>query len=274
MKKAKELIQKNLKLVDVVVELLDARIPMSSRNPQTDQMVGEKPRIIALNKADLADKNLNVVWINYFKKFGMNAISVNSLQGQGLDKLVLEIQRAAKPKMDSLSKKGMCKRPVRVMIIGIPNVGKSSMINRLIGKRSTKVGDRPGVTKGQQWIRLKGNIELLDTPGILWPKFENEIVGLKLAFTGSIKDEILDMETVALKFIEYVSMRYPESIQARYKLNRISTNPLENMENIAKNRGCIIAGGKIDYARVANVIIDEFRSGKLGEITLEMPNDF
>ncbi|QXM05771.1 ribosome biogenesis GTPase YlqF [Crassaminicella indica] len=273
MKKTKELIQQNLKLVDVVIELLDARVPISTRNPQIDKIIVGKPRVIVLNKSDLANSRVTHEWIKYFKESGINAIPVNSLTGAGLDKLMTEVHNAAKDKMDERIKKGMRVRPVRAMIVGVPNVGKSSIINRLTGKKSAKTGDRPGVTRGKQWVRLKGNIELLDTPGILWPKFEDQNVGLKLAFTGSIKDEILDIETIALRLIEYLCEKYPEYMKERYKLKDIEEDGLMNMENIAKNRGCIISGGRIDYTRVAKVVIDEFRSGKIGKITLETPDD-
>nr|WP_281426041.1 ribosome biogenesis GTPase YlqF [Crassaminicella profunda] len=273
MKKTKELIQQNLKLVDVVVELLDARLPISSRNPQIDEIVVGKPRVIVLNKSDLANKKVTNEWIAYFKKSGTNAIAVNSMNGSGLDKLMTELEETVKEKMEKRIEKGMRKRPVRAMIVGIPNVGKSSIINRLTGKKSAKTGDKPGVTRGKQWVRLKGNIELLDTPGILWPKFEDQNVGLKLAFTGSIKDEILDIETIALRLIEYLCEKYPKYMIERYKLKEIEEDGLMNMENIAKNRGCIMSGGRIDYTRVANIVMDEFRSAKIGKITLETPED-
>lgn len=273
MKKTKELIQENLKLVDVVIELVDARIPISSRNPIIDEIVSTKPRVMVLNKSDLAHSDTTYQWIQYFNNLQIKAIPVNSLNGEGLNKLVLAVQSAAKPKMDALIKKGMRPRPVRAMIVGVPNVGKSSIINRLTGKKSAKTGDKPGVTRGKQWVRLKGNIELLDTPGILWPKFEDQIVGLKLAFTGSIRDEILDIDTLGLRLIEYLCMKYPTYMEKRYKLANIDEDGLKNMEQIAKNRGCIISGGNVDYTRTANIVIDEFRSGKIGKITLESPND-
>ena len=273
MKKTKELIQNNLKLVDVVVELLDARIPLSSRNPQIDSVITDKPRIIALNKSDLANPKITQEWIRYFQSTGIHAMPINALSGYGLDKFLIEIELAAKPKMEALQARGIRKRPVRVMIVGIPNVGKSSLINRLTGKKSAKVGDKPGVTKGKQWVRLKGNIELLDTPGILWPKFEDELVGLKLAFTGSIKDEVLDIETISLKLIEYLCTHYPNHMVERYKLDSINEEAIVNMEMIAKKRGCILSGNKIDYSRVSNLIIDEFRSGKIGNISLETPEE-
>ena len=274
MKKTKELIQENLKLVDVVIELLDARIPMSSRNPQIDELVERKPRVVALNKSDLADPQITRKWVNYFAAQGINAVPVNSMTGEGLDKMIALVEEAAKEKMDALINKGMRKRAVRSMIVGIPNVGKSSIINRLTGKKSAKTGDKPGVTKGKQWVRLRGNIELLDTPGILWPKFENQQVGLKLAFTGAIKDEILDIETIALHLVAYLVREYTNQIKERYKLSEIFLDNLDNLERIAKNRGCIFSGGRIDYSRTANLILDEFRSGKIGKITLEKPEDY
>ncbi|MCT4618592.1 MAG: ribosome biogenesis GTPase YlqF [Marinisporobacter sp.] len=273
MKKTKELIQQNLKLVDVVVELLDARVPISSRNPQIDEIIIGKPRVIVLNKSDLANSKVTNEWVRYFKSEGIHAIPVNSMNGSGLDKLMAELEATVKEKMEKRIEKGMRRRPVRAMIVGIPNVGKSSIINRLTGKKSAKTGDKPGVTRGKQWVRLKGNIELLDTPGILWPKFEDQNVGLKLAFTGSIKDEILDIETIALRLIEYLGEKYPEYMIERYKLKEIEEDGLMNMESIAKNRGCIMSGGRIDYTRVANIVMDEFRSAKIGKITLEAPED-
>ncbi|MEW9122526.1 MAG: ribosome biogenesis GTPase YlqF [Thermotaleaceae bacterium] len=274
MKKTKDLIRENLKLVDVVVELLDARIPMSSRNPQIDELVEKKPRVIVLNKSDLADPRFTRQWIDYFNKCKIQAIPVNAMTGDGLDKLTLLIEEAVREKMEALEKKGLRKRAVRTMIVGIPNVGKSSMINRLTGKKSAKTGDKPGVTKGKQWVRLRGNIELLDTPGILWPKFEDQQVGLKLAFTGAIKDEILDIETVALRLVGYLVETYREQIMERYKLDIVTEEELENLEAIAKNRGCIFSGGRMDYTRTANLILDEFRSGKIGRVTLERPEEF
>ncbi len=272
MKKTIELIQSNLKLVDVVIELLDARIPNSSRNPKIDLIVADKPRVITLNKSDLANTAVTSSWINYFKNRGINGVPINSITGFGLENLLDEAEEAARPKLEALVDKGIRKRPVRAMIVGIPNVGKSSLINRLTGKKSAKTGDRPGVTKGKQWVRLKGNIELLDTPGVLWPKFEDEDVGLKLAFTGSIKDEVLDIETVALKLIDYLCKEFSPLIIERYKLDGVQENAIDNMDAIAKKRGCILGGGKIDYSRVATLVLDEFRSGKIGKISLESPD--
>ncbi|WP_053957504.1 ribosome biogenesis GTPase YlqF [Inediibacterium massiliense] len=274
MKKTKELIQQNLKLVDVVVELLDARIPLSSRNPQIDDIVSKKPRVIILNKSDLANTNQTRKWMEYFKSKGLCAVSVNTMNGLGFNELTQAIHDAFKEKANQMIEKGMKVRPVRVMIVGVPNVGKSSLINRLTGKKSAKTGNKPGVTRGKQWVRLKGNIELLDTPGILWPKFEDQNVGLKLAFTGAIKDDILDIETIALRLIEFLSENYPDDLMERYKLDELDEQGIDNMDKIAKKRGCILSGGRIDYTRVANIVIDEFREGKIGRITLETPNDF
>ncbi|MFZ5966359.1 MAG: ribosome biogenesis GTPase YlqF [Bacillota bacterium] len=273
MKKTKELIKENLKLVDVVIELLDARIPLSSRNPQIDEILGNKPRVIVLNKSDLADPSITNQWIKFFVSENIAAVPVNAMNGDGLDKLIHEIHNSTKEKINKLLEKGIKTRPIRAMIVGIPNVGKSSIINKLTGKKSAKTGDKPGVTKGKQWVRLRGNIELLDTPGILWPKFEDQQIGFKLAFTGSIKDEILDIETIALKLIEFLSTYYPVSLMERYKLDSIEEEPLTNMENIGKSRGCILSGGRIDYLRISNIVLDEFRSGKLGFISIEKPND-
>ncbi|MCT4594960.1 MAG: ribosome biogenesis GTPase YlqF [Anaeromicrobium sp.] len=273
MKKTKELIQKNLKLVDVVIELVDARNPLSSRNPQINEIVQNKPKVIVLNKSDLANPAISKEWVEYFKKEGYKVVEVDTISGKGLDKVTKMSNEAVEDKMKAREEKGMNRRAIRAMIVGIPNVGKSSIINRLTGKKSAKTGDRPGVTKGKQWVRLKGNIELLDTPGVLWPKFEDLNVGLKLAFTGSIKDEVLDVETVALRLIEYLCRYYPDNIKERYKLDTIEEEPLDNMENIAKKRGCILGKGRIDYTRVANIILDEFRASTIGRISLERPNE-
>jgi ribosome biogenesis GTPase A len=274
MKKTKELIQENLKLVDVVLELLDARIPISSRNPDIDKIITNKPRIIVLNKKDLADQDITNRWIRFFEKLGFKAIPINTLNGEGFNNLLLEIKSVAKTKMDQLVQKGMRARPIRVMIVGVPNVGKSSLINRFTKRKSTKTGNKPGVTKGKQWVRVKGNIELLDTPGILWPKFEDRATGLKLAFTGCIKDEVLDIETLALELLNYLSEEHSVYLIKRYQLNGIGTDSLENLNNIAIKRGCVFSRNRIDYERTARMIIDEFRNGKIGKITLEDPEDF
>lgn len=271
MKKTKDLLKEQLKLIDVIFELLDARIPLSSKNPLIDEIIGDKPRVIIFNKSDLADENVTRQWIEYYNTQGLKAIAVDTISGKGLREITTAAENAVKEKMDALKAKGRRARAIRIMIVGVPNVGKSSILNRLAGRKSAKTGDRPGVTKGKQWIRLRGNIELLDTPGILWPKFEEQEVALNLAFTGSIKDEIMDTETLALKLLEKLWNKDYEKLVARYKLKGNSNIAIEIMDEIAKNRGCIISGGEIDYSRVANIILDEFRGGKIGKISLESP---
>ncbi|SDK44660.1 ribosome biogenesis GTPase YlqF [Natronincola ferrireducens] len=271
MKKTKELLKEQLKLVDVVFELLDARIPLSSKNPIIDETIGNKPKVIILNKSDLANDTITKQWIDYYKKQGRYALSLDTISGRGLREVTVAGENAVKEKMNALQEKGRRMRPVRIMIVGIPNVGKSSILNRLAGRKSAKTGDRPGVTKGKQWIRLKGNMELLDTPGILWPKFEDQEVALNLAFTGAIKDEIMDIETLALKLIEKLWLTDKEKLMDRYKVGEEASLPLEVMNEIAKNRGCILRGGEVDYSRTANMVLDEFRGGKIGKISLEKP---
>lgn len=273
MKKTKEMVQNNLKLVDVVIELLDARIPLSSKNPQIDELAQNKPRVVVLNKSDLSDKTKLNKWISYYQSKGIKAIPVDTLKGSGVNKIVEECKNVTKEKMDALKEKGRKERAIRVMIVGVPNVGKSSLINKLTGRKSTQTGDRPGVTKGKQWVRLKGNLELLDTPGILWPKFEDQNIALNLAFTRAIKDEILDIDTLGLKFIEKMSEIEPEKLKARYKLDSIGEEPLETMEMIGRKRGFILGKNELDYTRIAKTVLNEFREGKLGQITLETPDD-
>ena len=273
MKKTKEMVQNNLKLVDVVIELLDARIPLSSKNPEIDKLAHNKPRVVVLNKSDLSDRAKLNKWISYYQSKGIKAIPVDTLKGSGVNKIVEECKNVTKEKMDALKEKGRKERAIRVMIVGVPNVGKSSLINKLTGRKSTQTGDRPGVTKGKQWVRLKGNLELLDTPGILWPKFEDRKIALNLAFTRAIKDEILDIDTLGLKFIEKMSDIEPEKLKARYKLDSLGEEPLETMEMIGRKRGFILGRNELDYTRIAKTVLNEFREGKLGQITLEVPED-
>ncbi len=273
MKKTKELVKNNLKLVDVVVELLDARIPFSSRNPDIDRFVGDKPRVVVLNKSDISDPNKLNQWVDYYKKRGIKAIPVDTLKGKGINKIIEECKNETKEKMEALVKKGRIERPIRIMIVGIPNVGKSSLINKLTGRKSTQTGDKPGVTKGKQWVKLKGNLELLDTPGILWPKFEDEEVALKLAFCRAIKDEVLDVDTLGLRLIEKLMEIEPEKLKERYKLNELGETPLETMEMIGVKRGLILRRNELDYTRIATTVLNEFRDGKIGRITLEIPKD-
>lgn len=273
MKKTKEMVQNNLKLVDVVIELLDARIPLSSKNPEIDKLAHNKPRVVVLNKSDLSDRAKLNKWISYYQSKGIKAIPVDTLKGSGVNKIVEECKNVTKEKMDALKEKGRKERAIRVMIVGVPNVGKSSLINKLTGRKSTQTGDRPGITKGKQWVRLKGNLELLDTPGILWPKFEDQKIALNLAFTRAIKDEILDIDTLGLKFIEKMSEIEPEKLKARYKLDSLGEEPLETMEMIGRKRGFILGRNELDYTRIAKTVLNEFREGKLGQITLEVPED-
>ena len=265
MKKTRELIQENLKMVDLVIEVIDARIPVSSRNPIIDDLVKSKQRIIVLNKSDLSDEAANREWADEFRKDGSIVLQMNCMSGQGVNQLFKTLSRLQEEK----NKDQIRKKPLRMMIVGVPNVGKSSLINRMTGKKSAKTGDRPGVTKGKQWLALENGMQLLDTPGILWPKFEDPEVGLNLAFCGSIKDEILDMATLALELIKVLAADYPKLLMERYKLDGISEDGLENMEAIALKRGFILPGKRIDYERCAKTVLDEFRGGKIGSITLE-----
>ena len=274
MAKTRRMIQDNLKLVDVVIELVDARLPLSSRNPDVDKIIGSKPRIVVLNKADIADNSLTMKWLNYFKDKNIEAISANSQTGKGLKKELdnaIEIVLADKFKRDET--KGIQRHAVKMMVIGIPNVGKSSFINRLSGRAAAKTGDRPGITQTKQWIRIAGKYELLDTPGILWPKFENEYDAKKIAFTGGIKDEILDVEDLAYELLGYLKQSYMDSLLKTYNLNDSDSelNKYELLESIGRKRGCVISGGEVDTFRTANIIISDFRSAKLGRITLEEP---
>ena len=268
MKKTRELIQENLKLVDVVVELLDARIPFSSRNPIINDLVGNKTRIIVLNKSDLADPSISKEWKTYLETESTSVLILDSMHGSGVKELLKHMERL----QDKINEGRVRKKNLRFMIVGVPNVGKSSLINRLTGRKAAKTGDKPGVTKGKQWLTLKNGMQLLDTPGILWPKFEDPNVGVALAYCGSIKDEILDKETLALNLIELLGNEYPNLLMERYKLEELSEIPLENMDNIARKRGFIQSGNRIDYERCARTVLDEFRAGTIGRITLEKPN--
>lgn len=269
MKKTRELIAENLKMVDIVIEVIDARIPVSSRNPIIDELVKTKKRIIILNKSDLSDGKANAQWSDYFKKQGSMVLAMNCMSGGGVNQLYKILNRL----QDEKNEGQIRKKPLRMMIVGVPNVGKSSLINRMTGKKSAKTGDRPGVTKGKQWLGLENGMQLLDTPGILWPKFEDPEAGLNLAFCGSIKDEILDVATLALELIKVLQRDYPQLLKDRYKLDEIEEDALTNMENIALKRGFILPGRRIDYERCGKTVLDEFRSGKIGNITLEQTSE-
>ena len=269
MKKTRELIQENLKLVSAVIEVVDARIPLSSRNPIIDDLVSGKKRIIVLNKSDLADRSKTSAWIDSYRKAGITALSVNAMSGAGIPELLRALETIEAAENDQR----MRKKNLRLMIVGVPNVGKSSLINRLTGKKSAMTGDRPGVTRGKQWLTVGNGMQLLDTPGILWPKFEDPCVGRHLAFCGSIKDEIMDLEGLALELIRELTRDYPDMLRARYDLSEIDDEPLETMHLIAARRGFILAGKRIDYARTARTLLDEFRSGLIGKITLEQEGE-
>ena len=271
MKKTRESIQSNLIMIDIVFELLDARIPYSSRNPIIDELVASKPRIVILNKEDLADRKANKMWQDYFKDCGVDSVLINSQNGKGLDTLISTTKEIMDKKRINNKQKGIINQPIRAMILGIPNVGKSTIINSLVKKKSAKTGNRPGITKTNQWIKTKGDILLLDTPGILWPKFEDKQVGINLAFTGAIKDEILDTETLALKLIEKLLSINPRLIEERYKIQVIDKSPLEVMDEIAIKRGALAKYGEPDYEKTSRFILEEFRKGIIGKLTLEYP---
>ncbi|RXI37797.1 ribosome biogenesis GTPase YlqF [Clostridium tetani] len=271
MAKTRRELKENLKMVDAIIEIRDARIVKSSANPEIENICGNKPRIILLNKSDLGEDAITNEWIKALSGENTKVIAINSLKDSGMKKIKDAIDDLLKEKTERLKSKGLKNIVNRVMVVGIPNVGKSTFINRMAKSSIAKTGDRPGVTKSRQWIKTKIGVELMDTPGILWPKFEDEKVGLNLAFTGAIKDEIMDIETLALNLIERLLEDYGENLKERYKLDKLEEIPLDNMENIARKRGAILGRGEIDYNRVAIMILDEFRGGKLGRISLEKP---
>ncbi len=274
MTKARRLIVDNLKLVDVVIVLLDARIPYSSANPMLAEIIGSKPHAIALNKADLADPEMTKAWIEHFKAKGVKAIAIDAITGKGMKPLVKLAEDLARAKTEKLVKRGANPRAARLMILGIPNVGKSSLINRLAGAARTKTADKPGVTRAKQWIRLGTNLELLDMPGVLWPKFEDMTVGLKLAFTGAINDEVYDLEQVVHIFLTTMLRDYPQRLQERYKIAEpLPLDEEATLEIIGRKRGFLLKGGLIDLDKTRKILLNEFRAGKLGLISLDQPVD-
>ena len=286
MAKTKRQIIEDLKLIDVVVEILDARIPISSRNPDIEELIKNKSKLIVLNKFDLADQEQNNKWIQYFKRNGIEAVLVNSNTGEGINQAINKIEEIYKKDEQKYENKGRIGKAIRVMILGIPNVGKSSFINRLTKKNLATVGNKPGVTRQKQWVRIHQNIELLDTPGVLWPKFENEEVALNLAYTGTIKDDILESLEIGFSLLKTLVKDYPNSLMERYKLEPMQWEEIEKQENleenekileimhlIGKKRGAIISGGNIDEEKTAKIILEDLRSGKLGRITLEIVKD-
>jgi ribosome biogenesis GTP-binding protein ylqF len=267
-------IRASLKLVDIVGEIIDARIPISSKNPVIDDVLKDKPRIMILNKSDMADENETKKWLSYYRKQGYGAVVVDALHSKGLDKIYSVAKEMLADKFKKLEEKNLSAKTIRMMIVGIPNVGKSTFINSISKRKSAKIGDRPGVTKQVQWIKTKNDLELLDTPGVLWPKFEDEIIGLHLAFTGAIKDEIMDIENLAFRFIDELNKKDVNILKNRYNLSEDSyEETIFLMDEIGRNRGAILKKNEIDYFKVANLVLDDFRKVKLGRITLETVED-
>lgn len=275
MTKAKRQMQEDIKLIDLVIELVDARIPLSSRNPDIDELGKNKSRLILMNKSDLADDAASKEWAAFFKDKGYFVVELDARSKAGMKQVTAVVMEACKEKIERDRKRGIKNRPVRAMVVGIPNVGKSTFINSYAGKACAKTGNKPGVTKGKQWIRLNKNVELLDTPGILWPKFEDQMVGLRLALIGAIKDEILNIDELSLELIKLLKEYYPGTLAARYSTQESqideAVEPVEVLKQIAENRKCISRGNELDYSKAATLLIDEFRSGKLGKITIERP---
>lgn len=270
MTKARRMMEENIKLIDLVIEVVDARAPMSSRNPDIDGLAANKARLILLNKSDLSDDKANSLWIEYFIKKGFYVLKINARTGEGIKQVNSKVAEACKEKIERDRRKGIMNRPVRAMVVGIPNVGKSTFINSYAGKACAKTGNKPGVTKGKQWIKLNKNIELLDTPGILWPKFEDQAVGLRLAMIGSMNDEILNIDELALDTVKFILKSYPGMLSERYGVDE-SSEALEVMDAVAAKRGCLKRGAMVDYEKVAGIILDDFRNGRIGRITLEQP---
>ncbi len=274
MAKARRQVTEKLKLVDIIFELVDARIPYSSRNPMIDEIIQHKPRLVLLNKADMADPRITKDWIQFFDKKGIKALAINSQAGVGMKEIVSASELILKEKFDRMKAKGVVRpRAIRAMIVGIPNAGKSTLINRLAKKNIAKTGNTPGVTKAQQWIKVGKELELLDTPGILWPKFEDQEVGSKLALTGAIKDTILNLQDICVYALRFLERQYPERLKERFQLEYIPEDIVDFFDQIGKRRGCLMGGGEVDYDKVAELVIREFRSELFGPITLERPSD-
>lgn len=282
MAKTRRIMASNMKLVDAVVEITDARIPYSSRNPEIKKIVGSKPRLVLLNKADSADANMTERWIEWYKNNGVRAVATDCRSGKNVNRFYSELKQILKDDIAKWDAKGMTGRPIRIMIVGIPNVGKSSFINRLAGSKMAKVEDRPGVTKGKQWVSLDEGFELLDMPGVLWPKFEDKLVGERLAFTGAVKDQIMDTEFLACRLLEFLKDNYNDLLVARYGITTDDIPPCDDetigcvvgyeiLERIGRKRGFLISGGEINTQRAADTVLDEYRSGKIGRMTLEQP---
>lgn len=273
MAKARREVTEKLKLVDIIFELVDARIPYSSRNPMIDEIIQRKPRLVLLNKADMADRETTAEWVRFFADKGVTALAINAQAGEGLREIVQASNQLLKEKFDRLKAKGVKPRAIRAMIVGIPNAGKSTLINRLAKKNIAKTGNTPGVTKAQQWIKVGKELELLDTPGILWPKFEDQAVGLKLAVTGAIKDTILNLQDLAVYALRFLETSYPDRLKERYELGDVPEDIVELFDHIGKLRGCLVSGGTVDYDKVAELVVREIRSEKFGPLTFEKPQD-
>lgn len=273
MAKAKRLIEENLRVIDVVIELVDARIPWSSTNPMIGKLIGQKPSVLVLNKADLADPNVLHEWVQHYKGEGRNVITLNSKDGKGVKQLIALVRSLAAPKLARWKARGLKTRSVRTIILGIPNVGKSTLINKLTRRNAAKTADRPGETKGKQWVHLGGQLDLLDTPGVLWPKLENQVSAYRLAATGAISDTVFDMETVISSLIIELSHYYPEELKGRFKLETIDAPPLAVIEEIGRRRGCLVAGGTVDMEKAYKLILKEYREGKIGSISLDHLTD-
>lgn len=271
MTRARRAMQEDIKLIDLIIELVDARMPLSSRNPDIDELGKNKARLLLLNKADLADPAVNRSWRCFFEEKGYHVLEINAKTGAGLKAIQGKVQEACREKIERDRKRGILNRPVRAMVVGIPNVGKSTFINSFAGKACTKTGNKPGVTKGKQWVRLNKGLELLDTPGILWPKFEDQSVGLKMAFIGSMNDEILVKEELALELIRFLQEQYSGLLEERYQIN--SGTQLTALEGICESRKCYKKGGDVDYAKASALLLDDFRNGRLGRISLERPQE-
>ena len=273
MTKTRRMIQANLPLVDAVVEIVDARIPMSSRNPEMNRLVGSKPRMLLLNKCDMADEKATAQWVSYFKKKGIIAVPVDCKSGKGIKSFYPALkQQLLRELIKTRMDKGMVGKPVRVMIVGIPNVGKSSFINKMANSKRTKVEDRPGVTRTKQWVKLGDGVEMLDMPGVLWPKFDDQTAAHKLAFTGAIKDDVLDIEALAMLFLEQLAAEYADALLLRYKVEAEDGDDGKALlEKVGRKRGMLVSGGEVNTERAAITVLDEFRGGKLGRITLELP---
>ncbi len=272
MAKTRRLIKESLPFVDLVTEIVDARIPMSSSNPELKEMIGNKPRIVLLNKCDVADEKTTAKWVEYYKKNGMYALPVDCRSGKGLNAYLPLVRSVLKDKIKRNEEKGMVGKPLRVMVVGIPNTGKSSFINKMAGRNRAKVADKPGVTRSNSWFAVGSGIELLDTPGVLWPKFDDKSVGDKLAFIGSVKDEVIDIESLAMRLINVLKNGYADRLTERFKITGFEDKEdYEILEMIGRKRGMLISGGEIDYERASVMLLDEYRGGKLGRLSLDLP---